>query len=304
MHDLPLPSRWDDLRVFLAILRHGSFSAAAKALSIEQSTVSRRIAALEDDLGATLFERAATGPTPTRAAERVRALAERIEAEIHDFADVARTVDHGVEGRVRLATSESFGVQVLIPYVLRDLSLRHPGLSVDLILGSGSADLGRREADIALRFYRPQGGDLTARRLARIPLAVLARRDYAQAHEPEPARLDWIAHELPDGTSPDLEFVSGALGVEPRMVTNSHIAQVEAVRAGLGVAWLATSLQTIDPELMVLPLGLPAPPPVELWLVTPRALRKVRRVAAVWSYLEQRLTVLDGAGPVSAIAAR
>jgi len=303
-------ARWDDLRVLLAVLREGSFSAAARKLEVEQSTVSRRIAALEQELGVLLFDRQQEGLAATEATLRVRDKAELIEAQIWALCDALRGDAHAIEGTVKLALTDSFAVQVVIPRLLAELHELYPELRLELLSSDVSADLARREADLALRFYRPTSGDLIAKRLASLPLAVLAHKRYVRAALDQesqlkkkrargstssllPARLDWISVRLPGLPALDADFLARHVRAEPRLVVSSHIAQVEAVRAGLGVALLTRALLGLDRNLVEVELGLPTGPPVELWLVCPRALRGVPRIAAVWELLEKRLAQLN-----------
>lgn len=294
--------------MFLAVLREGSFSAAARALEVEQSTVSRRIAALEQELSVLLFDRAREGLRPTELSVRMQARAELIEAQVWELADALRGDAQAIEGTVKLALTDSFAVQVVIPRLLGELRELYPGLRVELLGSDVSADLSRREADMALRFYRPTSGDLVAKRLARLPLAVLAHKRYLARLRGtqrkgarggtapvalKPSALDWISVRLPGLAPLDGDYLARQVRAEPRLTVSSHIAQVEAVRAGLGVALLTRALQRLDRNLVEVELGLPTGPPVELWLVCPRALRSVPRIAAVWELLETRLVELD-----------
>jgi DNA-binding transcriptional LysR family regulator len=276
--------RWDDLRVFLAVYRAESFSAGARSLGVEQSTVSRRVAALEEALGGALFDRTARGPTPTTLG---RVLAERaadVERAVLAAWDTVRAQGSHVQGRVRLATTESFAVHILIPRLLVPLRERHPGLEVDLVLGEGAADLGRREADLAVRFFRTADGDLVEKRVARLPTAILGSRKVAH---PSLALQDlrFIALELAVGVSPDGAYLR-KVGIEPAIRTSSHLAQIESVRAGLGVALLTRAMCSLFPDLEPLPVDAPPSPPVDIYLVAPRTLRKVPAVDAVWRALE------------------
>lgn len=291
MHDELEDLRWDDLRVLLSVMREGSFSAAASALGVEQSTVSRRIAALEQALGAPLFDRLRTGPRPTELAASLRPRIERVEAEVRGVLDGVRAQEPAVRGRVRLAITEALAVHVIIPRVLGPLRARHPELEVDLLTSDLAADLGRREADLALRFFRPTDGDLVAKRVAKLRTAVLAHRDYEGVGRPTEA-LDFIALELPGIPSREEAFLAEHVRVRPTMRTNGYLAQVEAVRAGLGVALLARSLLALDDRLVELDLGLPEGPALDLWLVCPKSLREVPRVDAVWRALEDTLPAL------------
>lgn len=292
MHGLNEPSRWDDLKVFLAVLRAGSFSGAASALAIEQSTVSRRIAALESALSAVLFDRSAAGPRPTELAERLRGHAERMEAELHALLEEASSFGQDVQGRVRVALTESLAVHVVIPHLLPALKALHPRLHIDLLLGERAADLAQREADLALRFFRPTQGDLLAQRVTSLPTVVMGHRKYLAGRTRTPEALDWVVLELTNSTTPDGAFLAAHTSVVPALRTNGHLAQVEAVRAGLGVALLVRSVLKLDPELMEVELGLPPGPAVELWLVAPRSLASHPRVRAVWDFFASALPAL------------
>jgi DNA-binding transcriptional LysR family regulator len=294
MHKLSDPARWDDLKVLLAVLREGSFSGAAQALGVEQSTVSRRIAALEAALDATLFDRAPSGPRATELALALREHAERVEADVQSLMDLTAAHRGAVEGRVRLALTESFAVQVIIPHVLGPLRALHSRLHVDLLVSERAADLSQREADLALRFARPTQGDLVAKRLARLPMAVLGHERYLAMRALDARSLDWIVLDLAGTVSLDGAYLAAHLpGLEPALRTTGHLAQVAAVRAGLGVALMTRALQRLDPGLVAPDVGLPPGPTLELWLVAPRSLSQVPRVRAVWEFLEKAMPLLD-----------
>ena len=201
---LATPS-WDDLRYLLAVLRERTFTAAAAALATEQSTVSRRIAALEAELGVVLFERGRGAPVPTEAALRLRDGAERVEAELSRFRDDATGLRAApVEGRVRLALTEELAVHVVVPEVLPALRAAHPALAVDLLTSYRAADLVGHEADIALRFFQTPRGDLVGRRIARLTTAVLGARAHARRLRATPlAKLPWITIELSAVATPE-----------------------------------------------------------------------------------------------------
>jgi DNA-binding transcriptional LysR family regulator len=285
---------WDDLQVFLAVLREGSFTRAAARLGVEQSTISRRVQSLEACVGRPLFNRDRRGPTPTDLGERLRVHAERVESEVHALLDVAEKHERAIEGRVRLATTEALAVQVLIPTLLPALRKKHPKLFVDLVTSDNVADLSAREADLALRFFRPTRGDLRAQKLATLPIAPIASRRY-RAEKKKPAELDWIVYELSGRRAPELELFEKSVQATPVLRTNGYVACVEAVRAGMGVALLATAVCQWDRTLRVVSLELGPLPSLELWIVAPRTLRGVPRVDAVWSALIEHSASLGGA---------
>lgn len=290
---------WDDLRIFLAVVRAGSFTDAARKLGVEQSTVSRRIAALETNLEAHLFDRTPRGLRNTPLAQQLRARAERVEAAVLAFDDDARGTERAVAGQVRLALTEGLSLSVVVPTLLPELRRTYPEITVDLLCDYQSADLLQREADIAIRFYRPTRGDLVAKRVARLPTAILGQRDYIRTRAPRKHhrtadRFDWVGFHMPGFRAPEEQWHQQCVGVEPAIRSNSYVSQVAAVRAGLGLALLTRSLCRIHPELREIELGLPEGPVLELWLVTHRAIRDLPRVAAVYDHLEGGLRALDG----------
>lgn len=287
----PLPS-WDDLRFFLEVARQGSFSSASRELDVEQSTVSRRMAALEDRLSAALFERRPAGSALTRLGELLKRHAEAMEAELHALVDEATGHDREVEGVVTLALTESIAIHAVIPQVLPKLYAEHPKLSVELLTSYEIAELGHRQAELALRFFRPRSGDLVAQRIVIMPTALIAHKRFRRKSL---AELPLIDVELARRASTEAQYLKRHLRQAPRLVTSSYVSQIEAVRAGLGAALLAKSACRLDPNLIELKQHkLPAPPPLELWLVAPQALRHVPRVATLWTALERGLQFLEG----------
>ncbi|WP_437956836.1 LysR family transcriptional regulator [Sorangium sp. So ce119] len=288
----PADVDWADLRLFLEVARTGSFSAAARKLGVEQSTVSRRMAAFERALRGAVFERRPGGSMLTPLGERLRRHVEAMEAGADQLVREASGHEREVEGLVRLALTESIAVHGVIPRVLPVLAERHPRVSVHLLTSYEAADLGHREAEIAVRFFRPRSGDLVAARIATLPTVPVAHRKLSKKSRDE---LDWIGVDLGRIPTVEEDYQRRHVKKAPRVVVSSYIAQIEAVRAGLGAAVLPCSTLDLDADLVELDLGLPAGPVLELWLVTPRSLRHVPRIAAVWSALEEQLQFLHGA---------
>ncbi|MBX3270547.1 MAG: LysR family transcriptional regulator [Sandaracinaceae bacterium] len=283
--------RWDDVRVLLAILKTGSFTLAARALGTDQSTVSRRVAALEARLGAVLFERTARGPRPTELAERLREAAERVGDEMHRFADAAAGHEPSVRGRVRIATSEGLAIHVLVPRVLPVIARAHPELVIELSTGERAVDLSAREADIALRFFRGGRGDLVIVKVATIPTAILARRRVARRVRGAPAAaLPWIVVDVPGLETREAAWVQ-KLGGAARLVCTSYEVQLAAIRAGLGVGVVPRAVLDTHRELVALD-DHPPGPALELFLVTRRAIRKQPRIEAVVDILLAQLKPL------------
>src|SRR5262249_29537482 len=145
---------WDDLRVLLALERCGSISGAARELKVDHSTVSRRLAALEQALGVRLVTRAADGLVFTPAGERALASARTLEGQLAHLENAVHSEVAEVEGTVRVSTPA--GAAYLVTRLLDPLREKHPALTVEVSGVNRQVDLKRREADVAMRMGRPQ----------------------------------------------------------------------------------------------------------------------------------------------------
>ena len=173
---------WELYRTFLAVVREGSLSGAARALGLTQPTAGRHVDALERALGFSLFIRTQQGLSPTEAALSLRPFAESLEATSAALLRAASSQGEGVRGTVRITASDVVAVEVLPP-ILADLHAAYPELTIELVPSNRMEDLLRREADIAVRMQRPSQGVLVARRtvakyrhLMKVPPAELRRQ--------------------------------------------------------------------------------------------------------------------------------
>jgi DNA-binding transcriptional LysR family regulator len=290
-HPAEVLSRWDDIRSLLAVLRAGSFTQAAKALKTEQSTVSRRIGALEEELGVVLFERSARAPTPTQTAIALREIAETVEMEVGRFTDIATEESRQlVRGRVRLALTEEMATHFVVPHVLPRLAREFPELRVDLVTSYGASDLMGHEADVALRFFRSDRGDLVGRRLGHLPTAILChkslRRRLGRKH---PGDLPWVVVDLPGMPTLETRWLARNLSTSPVLSCTSYQVQLAAIRAKLGVGIGPAIVPRLDPELTTIAATDFQLPSLELFLFTRRAIQKLPRIRALMEALEQGL---------------
>jgi DNA-binding transcriptional LysR family regulator len=277
---------WDDVQLFLLLYRSRTMGEAAHALGVNISTVSRRLVALEEALDATLFGRGRQGLAPTEAAERLVAAAEQTEAAIATFATSADTLEHEVEGTVRIACPPDMAEVVLLP-VLREVMDTHPRLRVVLQPGEATADLVRREADLAIRTIRPTRGDLVARRILGIEWVPAVSPEVVQGlvSVEDMNGLPWIGWGPRYAQVPASRWLQ-AQGVEPVIQIDSLRTQIAAVKEGLGVALVPdASLEHYG----LIPLGVIAGPDGwprdDVWMVTHRMLREVPRVDVLWEAL-------------------
>ncbi len=292
IHTSPLLARWDDVRILLATLRHGSFTKAAAALDLEQSTISRRIAALEEELDVVLFERGGRAPLPTQAALVLRESAERIEVEIGRFSDLAADEQSSrVRGRVRLALTEEMAIFFVIPRVLPRLRKQYPQLQLELITSYHAADLMGHEADIALRFFSMKRGDLVGKKLGKLPITVLcanSRRRTLRCKKKD--ELDWITVALDGVPSLETRWLEHFIQRPPSLVCTSYQVQLEAIRAGLGVGLAPRVLLKQRKEFAELPFPDLEFPELELFLYTRKSIRRLPRIDVVMEALSEELS--------------
>lgn len=277
------PFAWDDLRFVLAIARSGNLAAAAQSLSVNHSTMFRRLNALEDGLGSKLFERLQTGYRPTESGLRLIEAAERMETEALALDRDLTGRDTRLSGQLRVTCSETMGFKILTGEIARFGKL-HPGITIDLSVENKMIDLSRREADVALRATRPSEGDLFGRKLADIRWGLFASADYLKAHG-APKRADDLAKHIVIGWS-DSAPQTKAAGWLAKHVPASVIGfrsstllnQFIGAKDGLGVALLPVYLPAGDGKIVrVLALK---DFTTEMWIVTHRSLKDTARVRA------------------------
>jgi DNA-binding transcriptional LysR family regulator len=289
-----LPSfDWTLVRSFLAALEHGSLLGAARALQSSQPTLGRHIAELEAQLGATLFERTGRGLLPTDMALRLADAARQMESGAAAMARAASGAQGELAGRVRISASQPVAC-VLLPPILAQMRLTLPDVAVELVVSNQVSNLLKREADIALRMVQPEQGSVIARRVGQVSLGTYAHHDYLRRRGTPKQPTDLLNHDLISGDRDDqVERGIRAMGYEidpARFVlrTDDLIAYAAAIRAGMGIGFIADYLAQTDAQLVpLLPtLKLPALP---MWLVVHREIRSSRRIKAVYDFLAQAL---------------
>lgn len=287
---------WDAVRYFLAVAREGSFSRAARSLATDQSTVSRRVAALEEALGRKLFERGPRAVVQSSFGAQLVAQALEVERAMLALQDRAQACEERVSGRVRVALTEGLAQHVVAPRVLPGLLERHPELAIELLTSDAAVDLTRHEADIALRFFRTPRGELVGQRVARLERALVASRAAKRRLRGVAARdLPWITYVHLNFVSPERAWLDAIGAPRAAIECTSVETQLALVRAGLGVAVAPRSMLGVMPDLCVLDeVELPPMPPLEIYVVTRAAIRRVPRVAAVYEALVAGLGALEG----------
>ena len=288
---------WNDIGAFIAVARAGSTLAAGRALRVSQTTVARRVAALEAALGLSLFERRQAGYQLTEAGAALLDNALAVEAAACGCTEAAAAESREVSGAVRLTTFEIYALTILPPS-LRDLHVAQPSIRIELDSSEEVRDLAAGAADIALRnSHAPRGGGLVGRRIAEDPWTIYCSRAYAAEHSQPRTREDLRGHAFIGGGSPGLwrHYLAWLrkydLEDAVAMQQDSASGMLAAVRAGVGLAVLPAFIADRDPDLVrVLP---PEPSkPHGLWLLTHERVRHTPRVRVVIDFLAERLTRL------------
>ena len=290
---------WDLYRTFLAVIREGSLSGAARVLGLAQPSVSRHIDTLEEALGTRLFLRTQRGLAPTDAALELQPYAESLALTSAALLRAASgNGGDGITGTVRVSASEVVGVEHLPP-ILTKLRQRHPGLEVELVLSNTVDDLLRREADVAVRMIEPQQQALVARRCGSIALGFHARADYLARRGTPRTVEDLSGHDLIgfDRETPAIRAYLSRLNLPARpdfaLRADSDLAQLAFIRAGFGIGMCQVPLGARDPSLVrVLPDAVSLD--LGLWVVMHEDLKTSPRCRAVFDALAEGLSLISG----------
>ena len=284
---------WNDLRYFLAVARGGSTLSAGRALRVSQTTVARRIAALEAAIKLPLFDKRQAGYALTPAGEELLARAEAVEKAADGFAEAAGGQARDASGTVRITTEEVYAI-TLLASLLPELHELHPGIRIELDTSQTVRDLGAGEADIALRSTKGgQPAGLVGRQLARDDWALYCSRSYAERHGVPRSLEELRAHPFIGGGGGNLWIHYQAwlqsLGLEQQVAMHHATSGglLSGVRSGFGIAVLPCVIADGDPELVrCLP---PRDHERILWLFTHERVRHTPRVRVVIDFLYERL---------------
>ena len=269
---------WGDLRIFLAVVRAGSALAAAQELRVNQSTVSRRIQALEHALGLALFDRQNRGHTLTEHGHTLLASAQKVASSIADVQSAAERLRRVMSGVVRVTAPEAIANSFIIP-IAAEFQQLHPEVRVEQVAADARLDIVHGQADVAFRASsHPDDPRLVARRLPDIAWSVYCSKNYANAHG-YPSDIGKLAQHAIieiEGAMQKLPgyqwFISHA--DTARTVSRSNtVPNMNAVlRSGLGVGMLPCFVGDAEPGL----IRCLDPPPelcVECWLLTSQEAR-------------------------------
>ncbi|WP_156174611.1 LysR family transcriptional regulator [Hoeflea sp. IMCC20628] len=284
---------WNRARAFLVTAEEGSLSAAARALGMAQPTLGRQVSALEQELGVALFERVGRGLTLTPSGldlmDHVRAMGEAAARMSLSASGKAQAI----EGTVSISASEVDSA-FRLPPILAKLRQTAPGIDVEIVATNSESDLRRREADIAIRNYRPTQPNLVARKIRDIHGRIYASRFYLESIG-NPATPEGFSGADFIGFNRSGEFIAAMTRFGLTLtqanfpvVSESHLVQWSHVRHGLGIGIMAADIGDAEPDVIqVLPDLDPIVIPI--WLVTHREVHTSRRVRLVYDLMASEL---------------
>jgi len=284
---------WGDLRFLLAVAREGSASRAANALGVDQTTVIRRIAHLEQTIGSELVERRQSGYRLTDMGRRVAEAAERIDVEVINLENAVEASKRSLAGSIRFTSSERITNFVIAPW-LAEFRRLHPDISIELIGSDRYLDVGGGEADVAIRMpARPEGAGIVVRRLPDIAWSVYCSRSYGEENglprSPEAIPGHAVIGAPPDATATNAAWLEEIAGKENVAVRCGSISSIlGSARAGLGLAVLPCVLADTAPELVQ------CMPPLtgmtsQIWMIIREDLKAAPHVRAFTDFLAEHM---------------
>lgn len=284
---------WNKARAFLVTAEEGSLSAAARALGMAQPTLGRQVDGLEQELGVVLFERVGRGLTLTPSGlellDHVRAMGEAAGR----VSLTALGQSQALEGTICISASETYAA-VLLPPIIAKLRIMEPGIQVEIVVANHASDLRRREADIAIRNFRPTEPDLIAKKIGDAGAVLYATPDYI-AKIGNPTKPEDLCHadfvNIDHGGMMLKGLNTLGLGLTEAnfpLLTESYLVMWELVRQGAAIGVLDAHIGDADPSVRrVLPNLEPLIFPI--WLVAHRELITSRRIRMVYDFMAQEL---------------
>lgn len=287
---------WSLVQTFLAVAEEGSLSAAARRLGASQPTVGRQIKAAEHLLGVDLFHRRPRGFDLTETGASLVAPARAMSEAAQKIALAAAGRDQTLSGTVRITASMVIS-STYLPRIIAGLRESEPEIEIELVPSDTTSNLLYREADIAVRMFRPEQLDLVTRHLGDIALGMFASRDYI-ARRGMPRQPDEMLDHDVVGYDRDRSIMDGfaqmgfPVGRDFFPVRcDDNLVYWDLVKAGCGVGFSQLELGRADPDMVEIDLGLPLPT-LPIWLTAHEAMRQTPRIRRVWEALAEGLLPL------------
>ncbi len=285
---------WSLVQSFLAVAETGSLSAAARKLNRSQPTLGRQITALERDLGVQLFNRHARGLQLSEAGIGLVPMAEQMHQAMNAMALAAAGQSQDLQGTVRI-TASVFASHHILPPILASIRAAEPAIQIDLVPSDTTENLLFREADIAVRMYRPTQLDIVARHICDLDVGVFAARTYLdRAGRPdsinEVLKHDMIGYDRNDLILRTIKDRGWSVNREDFAVRcDDQAAYWNLLRAGCGIGFVLCDVGRGDPDVEELDLDVDIPP-LPVWLAAHQAMRRTPRLRRVWDLLAEHLS--------------
>jgi molybdate transport repressor ModE-like protein len=277
--------QWDDLRIFLAVAREGSISGAAKRMSVEHSTVSRRMKALEDQLGARLIERKKSGYELTEAGEELKIAAAKMEIEALEIEGVLAGQENRIAGELRVTAINNMASSVLMP-IFASFSRKYPEIALHIQVSNKYVRLAERDADIAIRLTNTPLDTLVGTKLTNVASAIYGERSYVSALQRNQAAPKWLGVEC---CAYHQSWTSVACPEhDHNFIVDDTLLTLAALREGLGLAYLPCFMGDSDNLLG----RYQDPHPTHdlgLWLLYHPDLRRTKRVTAFRQHMIEKV---------------
>lgn len=284
---------WSLVQAFLSVAETGSLSAAARALGRSQPTLGRQVRALEGQLGSDLFHRQPRGLELTETGQALLDPARRMREAANAMALAAAGREERLEGTVRITASVAVSVFHL-PRILTEIRQAEPRIALELVPSDRSSNLLYREADIAIRMYRPTQQDLVTRHLGDTRIGAFAAQSYVRRRGQPRSVAEAAQHDI-IGQDRETQLLDGmrALGLPATREMFAYRCDDVAtawqlVRAGAGIGFIQHSLGRRDPDLVEIDLGVSLPV-LPVWLTAHQAMRRTPRIRRIWDLLAEAL---------------
>jgi DNA-binding transcriptional LysR family regulator len=290
---------WNHTRAFLVTAEEGTLSAAAKALDMTQPTLSRQVSALEAELDITLFERVGQRLVLTDSGLELLEHARLMSEAATMFSLVATGQSQQIEGSVTVSVGELDAVYRL-PKIIAKLRREEPGIEIEVIVTNEASDLKRREADVAIRNFRPTQNDLIAKKLGDENIWLYGTKDYLNqipkfSDINEPGEIQIIGFDRSNSVSEVLNKQGWQLSkTNFQVVTSFQPLQLELCKEGLGVIFFPEDLGDKDPNLVRAFEQLGPAFQLPVWLVCHQELRTSLRVRRVFDFIADDLSHSKG----------
>ncbi len=287
---------WSLVQAFLAVAETGSLSGAARFLGLSQPTLGRQVKALEAQLGAELFHRQPRGLALTQTGSELVGPAHAMRDAVHQIALTAGGQQARLEGTVRITASVATSAMHL-PAIIAHIRRVEPQIAIELVPSDDTSNLLYREADIAVRMYRPTQLDLVTQHIGEIPLGVFAAKSYLAERGMPTTEQELLAHDFvgydvstliidgfkKEGVVVDRDFF--------KTRCDDNIAYWELVRAGCGIGFAQADIGHNDPQIAEVDLDFSLPT-LPIWLTAHEAMRQTPRIRRVWDLLAEGLKPL------------